>query len=433
MTNTEQSIFLTFPADEAWVGLAQAAAEHGGRVFGLDSSKIPYLVNGAEELLLFLAAADAGDLRMSVHSGATSVMVDFSFSFSEMDFSALNLVTKAVDDGLEDWGAMSLLLASRMTDGFRIGVEDRLMRISLWVDRMYPEPEMMPVKHVPVNGHPTMSLMEDADVLYEACSGIAGLYPEHMVPMWCASPGRMADMIRAGELFVIGAQDENGRLCGVICWEKRSEQSVTFYGPYDFSEDHLMGGELLTAFLEVLGRTQVRTVFSSLATEPLGIYGFELLAEIPYALKESGEPVLFPAWERQMQEDFGAAVWVHPSFSSFLRGQYDFLDLARDLRQVSDLGESVKASSVIGARLRPQLSEVFLYPELNGEDVADNLARHVSNLIGAGYRNIFFEMDLSKGWHAAMGGHLEACGFKPRMVLPHGGRSDILIFQYVQS
>lgn len=433
MTNSQSSVRINLPAKEAWVGLVQAAAEQGGRVFGLDSSKTQRLVHGAEELLLFLTTAGADAVEMSIRPSATSVLLEYSFTLSDMDFSAMNIVSSASEYVEDDWGAMSLLLATRMTDGFKLKLSNRRMSIVLWMDKAYPEPKMLEVSQVRVQGGLSFSNMTDADALYEACSAIVSLYPPHHVPHWCSSPGKMADMIVDGELSALGARDGSGRLCGVIFWHNRSEQSITFYGPYDFSEDQSVRSELVLHFLRALGRSGTKTVFSSIAPEPLAEYGFELLAEVPYILENVDTPVHFAAWERQLGEDFGASIWAHPYYADFLRNKYEELELIRDLREFSELGEAVGKSSVFGVRLEPRLSEVFLHPEFNGSDLGENLERHVKNLSQAGYKNIFLEIDLGTGWHAALGGCLERCGFQPELLLPNGGQSDILIFRNVQS
>ncbi len=433
MTTSQSSIRIKLPADEAWIGLVQSAAEQGARVFGLDPSKTQRLVHGAEELLLFLTTAGADEAEISIRPTATSVVMEYSFTLSDMDFSAMNIVSSANEYGEDDWGSMSLLLATRMADGFKVGRSNMRMSIALWMDKTYPEPKMLEVDRNRVNGGLSFSQIEDAEGLYEACSAIASLYPAHMVPHWCNSPGRMADMVRDGELSVLGARDGGARLCGVICWHNRSEQSITFYGPYDFSDDQSVSGELVLAFLRALGRSGAKTVFSSLAPDPLAAYGFQLIAEVPYVLETISEPLSFSVWERQLEEDFGASIWVHPYYADFLRSRYEELELIRDLRQVSELGESVGKSSILGVRLESRLSEAFIHPDFNGGDLGDNLCRHVKALSQAGYKNIFFEIDLSIGWHAAMGGHLERCGFQPELLLPNGGQSDILIFRNVQS
>jgi len=431
VSSSAPCIRLQLPADAAWAGLMHAVAEQAGGVFGLGPEKTLRLVHCAEELLLFLASAEAGEIETTIRPVSTGVEIGVSFASADIDLSAMNLTSTpaaSAEDG--DWTSLPLLLASRMSDGFRVGLEGRRMEIALRVDRAYPEPEPFPAERVRVQGRPTLSAVGDADALFEALSAIIGLYPTHVVPTWCASPGRTADLIQAGELSAIEARDATGRLCGIIFWQRRSEQSVTFFGPYDFSTDGGVAAGLVDALLQAVGRTKAQNVFSSLATQPLSEHGFELLAELPYLLEGSPEPVLHSVWGRMLQEDFGATAWAHTGFADFLRGRYEALELARDLRPVSELGEAVQAGSVIGARLTPGLSEAFLHPELNGADLADNIARHVGSLASAGYRNIFFEIDLAKGWHAAMGGALLRCGFRPALLLPHGGQSDTLIFRH---
>ena len=424
-------IRLHLSADAAWAGLVQAAAKEAGAVFGLNPAKTLRLVHCSEELLLFLSSARVGEIETSIRPIATGVEVGFSFSASGVDLSAMNLTYVHDAKGEEcDLACLPLLLASRMTDGFKVRLEGGRMEIVLRVNKAYPEPELIPMERVRVQGQPVFSPAEDADALFEACSAVVGLYPRHVVPEWCASPGRTSDLVRAGELFALETRDATGRLCGIIFWKMRSEQSVTFFGPYDFSTDGSAAEGLIHALLQAVGRSPAKNVFSSLATQPLTAHGFELLAELPYHLEGVPAPVVHQVWGRMLQEDFGAAVWTHEAFADFLRSRYDALEMMRDLRPVRDFGEAVSNASVLGASLTPGISEAWLHPELNGADIGDNLARHVASLSSTGYRNILFEIDLAKGWHAALGGPLKQCGFRPALMLPHGGQSDTLIFRH---
>lgn len=431
MSTSVPCIRLHLPAEEAWVGLVQTAAQQAGSVFGLDSAKTLRLAHCSEELLLFLSSAKAGEIETTIRPIATGVEVRFSFSASGVNLSAMNLTyvhnAKSEECNLT---CLPLLLASRMSDGFNVGLEGRRMKIVLLVNKTYPKPKLIQTERVRVQGQVVFSPAGNTDTLFEACGAIAGLYPTHLAPEWCASPGRTSDLVRGGELFAIKALDAARRLCGIIFWKMRSEQSITFFGPYDFSTDSSVADGLTYALLQAVGRSKAKNVFSSLATLPLSDHGFELLANLPYRLSGSPDQVMHSVWGRMLQEDFGAAVWTHEDFTDFLSSRYDALELMRDLRPVQDFGEAVPDASVLGVNLIPGLSEAFLHPELNGADIADNLARHVASLSSSGYRNIFFEIDLAKSWHAALGGPLKQCGFQPALLLPHGGQSDTLIFHH---
>lgn len=431
MSTPEPCIRIQLPAEKSWVCLMQTAAEQAGSVFGLDCGKKMRLVHCAEELLLFLSSADAGDIEVVIQQICTGVEIGISFASSGVDLSALNLVSSPDVSGEDiDLSSLPLLLASRMSDGFRVGLEGRRMEIVMRVDKDYPKLEPFPVERFSVQGRPVLSEANDADALLEACNSVVAFYPDHVVPLWCHIPVRLTDMVCSGQLSVIEARDAVGRLCGVLFWESRSKQIVTFYGPYDFSSDGSVAGELVDSMLQSVARTSAKNVFSSLVTQPLSDYGFELLARLPYHLESTHEPVVHPVWGRMLQEDFGGAVWTHSSFDEYLRGRYIALEIVRDLRPVSQLGEVANSASVIGARLNPVLSEAFLKPELNGDDIGINIERHVLSLTSAGYKNIFFEIDLAKGWHAALGEHLSKSHFHPELLLPHGGQSDTLIFRY---
>ncbi|MFW5489862.1 MAG: hypothetical protein ACNI3A_15800 [Desulfovibrio sp.] len=432
MNTTQSCIRLHLPANTAWVGLVQNAAEQAGAVFGLDPSKTLRLVNCAEELLQFLASAEAGEIEITLRPVATGVEIGVSFPSADLDLSALNMVSSPNTNGEEpDWMSLPLLLASRMSDGFRVGMEGRFMEIVLRVDKAYPDTEPFAAERVQMQGQPTLSPVEDAQAIFEACSAITTLFPGYVVADWCICPGKTGDQLQAGEIFALEARDAADRQCGIILWTMRSEQSVNFYGPYDFTTDNSVAEKLINGLLQAMGRTKAKIVFSSLATQSLAEYGFELLAELPNLLEGSESPVMQSIWGRMLQEDFGGAVWTHPEFSEFLQSRYDALELVRDMRPVTDLGEALQANSVIGVRLNPRLSQAILSPELNGADMGENLSRHVTTLTSAGYRNIFFEIDLTKGWQAAMGGHLTQCAFQPELLLPHGRQSDTLTFRHV--
>jgi hypothetical protein len=133
-----------------------------------------------------------------------------------------------------------------------------------------------------------------------------------------------------------------------------------------------------------------------------------------------------------LREDFGASVWAHGDLIPYLEKKYDEHVVMRTIRPTADMGERVVDASVFSTRLSRELSEVVLRPMLNGNDNAVNLKRHVETLCTEGFKNIFFFIDLSLGWQAALGADLLANNFIPALLLPHGGQSDVVMFQYVE-
>jgi hypothetical protein len=421
------------PADAVWVSLAQKAAEHGAGVFGLPSAKALRLTMGVEELLLYLAQAIPGqDVRITISGRSTHVAAEFEFASEGMDLSALNITSGAAHDEDDIFVSMPLLLASRMTDGFSVERMGERTRIALRVDRVYQEVEPGPGVRREVRGAVSVIPAPEAAVMVDACARVCGLYPVHLVPVWFRTPGKVVDMVDSGEMGFLVAVDESGATCGMICWETPSKESVAFYGPYTFTESPDVSRLLVEELVRTVGRTSVKVVFSHIATEDLSGHGFEPLARVTYYAATGEAPSVLPIWYRHLREDFGASVWAHPDLVPFLEERYDELVLMRDIRPTSGMGERVNDASVFSTKLTRELNEAVLRPMLNGVDNAENLERHLAALRKEGYQNIFFQVDLSSGWQAALGGDLLAMGFTPAMLLPHGGQSDVVMFQYVE-
>jgi len=126
----------------------------------------------------------------------------------------------------------------------------------------------------------------------------------------------------------------------------------------------------------------------------------------------------------------GASVWAHPSMVDFLEEVYREHVLMRDIRETDGQGETLPERSVFSARLQPELSKARLLPMVLGADADECVKHHVAKLSEENYTNIFFRLDLAYGWQAVLGGILMENGFVPKLVLPYGGKSDVVVFQY---
>jgi hypothetical protein len=429
----DQSVSITIPADPAWVPLAQAAAENGARVFDLAPAKMLRLTMGVEELLLHLAGTLPGrEISITIRAGSTFVAVEAEFESVGTDLSALNITASAGGDGHDMSAAMPLLLASRMTDGFHVERFKGKTRILLKVDRVYPEIKAPPAVRRDVHGELSIVHASEPAMIMDACTATRGLYPPHQIPVWFKTPGKVADMVAAGEINMLFGVDASDAICGMICWEAPSEGSAAFFGPYSLADAKAVSGRLMEEMTMTLGRTSAKIVFSNIATEDMSQHGFERLGEVKYHAAEGDGASVLPVWYRQLREDFGASVWAHGDLVPYLEKKYDEHVLMRDIRPTGNMGERVADASVFATRLSRELSEVVLRPMLNGNNNAVNLKRHVETLRREGFKNIFFFIDLSLGWQAALGADLLANNFIPVLLLPHGGQSDVVMFQYVE-
>jgi hypothetical protein len=70
-----------------------------------------------------------------------------------------------------------------------------------------------------------------------------------------------------------------------------------------------------------------------------------------------------------------------------------------------------------------------MHPLQSGKDIAENLKNHLQLFIKESFRNLFFEMDLGIYWHSYFASALVSEGFVPRLILPYGGKCDVVVFQ----
>ncbi|EKD40005.1 MAG: hypothetical protein ACD_75C00207G0001 [uncultured bacterium] len=76
-----------------------------------------------------------------------------------------------------------------------------------------------------------------------------------------------------------------------------------------------------------------------------------------------------------------------------------------------------------------RLGLATLRPIWPGADRLENLKSHLHLMHREGLISVFFEMDLGSSWQAEFTPALLGLGFTPRILLPHAGTGDLLIFE----
>ncbi len=462
------SLSLELTADTRWIPVVQGFIEKGTPVMGLEEKKILPLSVSSEEIIAHIAKVAPGcKIVLKLERQAAKISAEFRFrAVTGSGLWAMNLTSSAEitpdQQGMEHLG---LLLASRMTDSFSISLNRQDVGITLEQHLTYPETNPLKPDNAPLSAPIFLEITADSSEISRACALTLGSYSHKDLPGFINTPGVLIDRIAYGELHMAIAKDDTARPAGMILWENISAKSIGFYGPYIFGkgagdmlpgssngdgsnsveiktisdigdntsiDDNMSVAKSLTShMIGSVARTPAMILVSKMTTKDLPPGEFESLTD--------GDDVQ-KIWFRHLREDMGINVWSHPKLTDFLKETYDRLFLMRTINDANGVSNSSRSQpgtldgerSLLAADLDTGNSRANLCPMLDGFDLKDNICKHLNLLKAEGFVNIFFTLDLARGWQAAMGGTLLENGFTPAYVLPYAGDSDKVIFKYVE-
>jgi len=421
-------VVLELQADKQFTPLVQGVVEQAALAFGLERERALRLTMSAEEIMAHIAASAPGEaMRLAIKPGGWCVYADFSFVIDPAELWAMNLDAMEEMHDVEGMKHMGLLLAARMNDAFTVRLDGREVHLELRQDKNYSTMSPLDGPRLPPRGQVHVADEPEAALVAEACARAMGLYAPQETHSAFNTPGKIADMLTQGDMKAALALDEDNTLCGMMLWSCAGERTVGFHGPYVFVQGQETARLLEQHMLHDLARGKAKGLFSRQATGDLDTDSFESLGRLDYILGETRSSL--DVWYRHLSEDSGGTVWSHPRLSPFLQERYEALAFMRRLRETAGAG-TPPARCVFSCRLRPELTEAVLLPLVAGADADAAVARHVDVLRKDGYRNLFFHLDLAYGWQAALVPALLDNGFVPVLLLPDGGKSDVVVFQH---
>lgn len=425
---------LATPPDSAFARVLTTAAEALAQSRGLGKRESMRFQLVLEEFFTYLVPVvhDSCAIQTVLTGKPYQVCASLRFQASGLCLGALNAsCTTALDGTGEEANDLGLILAGRVADRFRLTRDgDASFTLHAEVDKAYPAAKAPP-STVTFKPPCRAGLEHDPNRLMHAAALAAARYPAWHCPASFQTPGKFADLVRAGEFTCVLALDEASHPAGLLCWARSGEKGLSFSGPFVFApqEDAPLVARLLAdAFLAAVAREKVEIVFSERATQDTPDGYFETLGTLTRYDEEgqTEQPVLY----RHLREDMGETVWADPALEDFLRGVYDRLAMCRDVLPAHPPGTFERRRSLFSTSMDKDKGLAVLRPLLDGEDMAANLAGHVRVLADKGFLNILLYMDLSQAWEASLAGPVMDAGFKPRLVLPFAGRSDVAVFQY---
>lgn len=428
----KKGIKLSLTGRRAYLPVVTGFVESASAAFGMQEADTLKLSLAAEEIFLHLSTAvcPEGILDIDCFNGLYYTRLAFSFSAPELNLKGLNIASSVNFDDPDDLNDMGLMIASRSVDHLNIAFgKGNRISLSVTKEKTYP---MISEKVLRPEAARTLR-METADS--EGVKQFALLAKQHAAasqfPYFFDYPGLLADMVKSGEYRLITARSPKLEIVGGILFRERTERVVEAFGPYALHEGD--GKETAEALLEACINGIART-------KALGLL---IHSGLPAALEERFEPLGtlldygsnaartgHSFFFRHLHEDPGFDVWSQGEFTDWLRQSYRRLVLARNIRNLRDMGETRTGFSLFSADLRRETAEATLRPLLPGTDFTANIERHIIFIRKEGFLNLFFELDLGIPWHAELIPALAANRFRPEIILPSAGQADLVIFQH---
>ena len=426
-----KTLTLALTSEDRYLPVAVNFAENSARAFGLGNTEALHLRLAVEEIFSYISRSMcAGEgIQIECANGVYYTQVCFRLPVSKLNLGGFNITSSFSYDSESDLEEMGLMLASQSVDHLQIRSEGN-QRISLILKKEKAYPESVERVSVPQDAEGLETETPDAEKLKVFSLLAAGSDPA--APNLFKYPGKVVDMAASGECFPIIAVNGRREIVGGVLYGYRSEKTVQLLGPFIFHDGKARetGEALIEACIGRVARSKALGLLSFSELPEFLAGGFEPLGSLVY-FSEGKPPVPKKSFYRHLHEDPGCEVWTHESMAGYLREEYGRLFLARSIRTVRDRGEARdEGASLFAAEIHRERAQAVLRPLWPGGDYIENIEKHVRLLGGDGLLNIFFELDLGIPWHAGLIPALSRGGFKPGIVLPFAGVSDIVIFQY---
>jgi len=430
--NQVAPLSLNVPLSHDFLRLVTGFAEESAKAFGLATSEALKLTLAAEEIFTHICQSAKADDAIGIEavSGCYYALLRFIFKAPDFDPRTFNLTARVSLDDESGLKEMGLLIASRAVDRFYITESpQQKLELGLVKEKAYPEgtdlevPRMKEIRNVDVRS-------PDPDGLKLFARLAAAYYPTHFCLPSFRFPGKVVDMVASGEYEATVASGDHGEISAGVLWHWVGKRLVEFFGPYLFSQgDSGMAQRIMESCLTRIAKTEAIGLMSRCSTPELPRGYFESLGTIDL-FDPDGTSRPWSIFYRQLQEDLGCQVWSHPDLEAFLRTEYGRLFFAREILLTRHEGEVRPPHSVFSVQFDRSHYQATLRAIWDGEDMTDNLSQHVKVLTAESLPNIFFAIDLSKAWQAALTPSLLQNGFLPKILLPYAGEGDVVVFQY---
>lgn len=415
------------------VDKAISFAEEAAVICGFGKQEVLDMVLAAEEIFIYLChnVGSGENVEMISTEGSYYLQMDFVFSQDEINLRAFNLTYKPSYEKEEDMAEVGLLLASRRVDQLRLIREtNRLLRLVVIKEKQYFSTEETQEIFPTAADRYTVRLAAPKEVELFGRMSLRS-FEMNVVPPFFKQPGKLVDMVDSGDYTCAVAADEQGHLFGGILWRNCEMKTTECYGPYSFlpPDEKDLGAELLECCLKYVAKTSAVNLINRYRGGRLPQGYFDELGSYSDYKNDNSSSVQ-TVFFRQLREDPCAEVWASPQLDDFLLQEYRRLVLPRDVTFVTEKNmPNLSEYSVLTTDLQRGQNAAMLCILWPGKDLEQNIADHVTLFEEGNWKNISAEVDLGLPWQAGFTAALLKNGFMPRLILPHAGQGDVVLFR----
>lgn len=414
-----QTLAQILPADVTRSAEVQASVERAAAACRLDPAAAARLGQAVEEVFVFVAArAPGSSFAVEVRDRRWRVEARLRCRLPAADLHWFN-VTQPIDvadpEALE---ALGLLLASRLVGKLSVALDpDGGVVLTLEQVHDYAMPgDALGGETLP--GGDSRPARADGSAL----AGLAALFRRRFgiaVPRPFVANALAQDMAAAGDLAAMVLRDGGGWVRAGIAWTMRSPRLAEVLGPVAVDDDPATAAALVDGALEALRGTGVTMIFAEERGPGFPEAEFDCLGRL-------GSRALH---FRVVAEDGGALSWADQVTRPFLSVFYEALALDRGLRDAPEPQAARPEKGLLAVEIDRVASRVTLRPLLDGADLVALIERHVERFADEGLDDFRFETDHGVPWQGRLGPDLMRAGFFPRVVLPHGGLGDVIVWE----
>lgn len=417
--------FLSINAENNYLPVVTSFVENYCKSVNFPASESKSLILITEEIFTYLCNINSGcGIKLTCIYKKYKIELDWRFSAKNFNPRAFNITYSVDPENDSSLQEMGLMIANRISDNFKISLENDEIVISVSKLKNYRSSENE-YDYKPKTNEKYKIINPDKQQMILLSLLISGYENNKQLPGYLLNNYLLADLYDENEIFAKVITGENGLVAGGIIWKKYGLETVEMEGPFlaDLSDNEQTAIRLVESCIESIGKENIK----GLICINRGRYFPESYFEV---IGTKGENKIY---FREMHEDSGSVAWVNKGIKSFLEKKYSELFLPREIITVPDNDYTNEKYSVISSGLQRSSDSVYMSPMLFGQDFTENLKEHLNFFIQESYKEIFFETDLGINDHSYFVPGLLKNNFTPVCIIPCGGKGDLLLFRYSEN